>query len=137
MSQKSKSFRHSGIGTHIREKHPEIEAEFHSAIRQLKPRVHNNVSYPGFSAEYASAIIQVRLDAEERKKLEEKEEQVRPLRVFTVSGEFLDEIRDQIQTLIGWMEPYYSQCNGGDAGERLIERIEEMHRAAREAEAAQ
>lgn len=137
MSQKRKPFRYSGIGAHIREKHPELEAGIHSEIRHLKPSLHTNVSYPGFDGEHSAAIIQIRLESEERKKLEEKEEQERPLRMFAVSGKFLDEVRDQIQTLIGWMEPYYSQCNGGDAGELLIERIEEMHRAARKAEAAQ
>lgn len=112
MSPSYMPFKHSAIGAHIRSCHPELEAQVYAVVRQIEK------------------------EKEEEKAREEEEARRRPLREFTVAGEFLDEIKREIQSLIGMMEPYYSQCITEVEGERLIERIEEMHDQARRAEAA-
>ena len=48
-----------------------------------------------------------------------------------MSGAFLDEVVEELESLIGFMEPYYSQANCDKSAREMIERIEKMHADAK------
>ena len=109
-SQEYRAFHSSGIGSHIKEKHPELIGDVYAASKRMEQK------------------------EKEEKIAREKEKRERPFRKFLVTGAFLDEIKDEIEKLIGCMEAYYLQANCADTSEALISRIEKMHKDAREAE---
>lgn len=107
MSQSYRDFHNSGIGDHVRSKHPELFREVLAASK--------------------------RFAAAEKEKIQEerKEKELRPKRKFIVSGEFLDEVVEEMQSLIGFMEAYYIQGGCDKNALELIERIEKMHSDAK------
>lgn len=112
MSQSYSPFSSSGIGQHIRSSHPELEAEVYAATRRVEQRIKN----------------------EQRR--DRREAVRRPIREHTVTGAFLDELKSEIESLIGMMEPYYAQGDCADDGIKMIERIEALHQSAMLAERA-
>lgn len=102
MSQVYMPFHHSGIGQHIRNAHPELEPEVIAAGQRAEAKR---------KADEAAAL---------------KEARERPLREHVVTGAFLMEVTSELSSLIGMMEPYYSQGNAADDANALIERIEAM-----------
>lgn len=103
MSQIYRDFHNSGIGAHIRAKHPELEREVISASKRISKQ------------------------EKEREESERKEKELRPKRQFIVSGEFLDEVMGELNSLIGCMEAYYTQGGCDKGALELIEQIENMH----------
>lgn len=100
MSQSYASFYSSGIGQHIRQSHPELESAVLAASRQME-RQHR-------AAEEAV----------------EREARERPLRAHLFTGAEIDEIIQELGSLIGMMEPYWSQGSGADSALELIDRLE-------------
>jgi len=106
MFQSYQSLSGSGIGQHIRSAHPQFEKAVFRVTKMQKNR--------------AAAAA----------KAAEIEKAARPLRQHVVSGAFLDEVVGEIESLIGMMEPYYSQGNAADDAYDLVKRIEEMQTVA-------
>lgn len=107
MSEIYRDFHNSGIGSHIRAKHPELEREVISASKRISKQ------------------------EKEREESERKEKELRPKRKFTVSGEFLDEVMGELNSLIGCMEAYYIQAGCDKGAMELIGKIENMHMEAK------
>lgn len=106
MSQSYAKFSASGIGMHIRQAHPELEPEVFAASQRMEAKM------------------------KARKELEAREARERPNREYVVTGRLLDEISEQLSSLIDMMEPYYAQSNVADDAIALIAQIEAMHARA-------
>lgn len=105
MYEAFRSFSGSGLGQHIKSAHP---AEYPPIERAALAR------------ERAEALAKAAAEAEERE---------RPLRTHMVTGALIDEIIGELRSLIDMMEPYYSQCGGGDDAEALIDRLDAIAKA--------
>ena len=106
-SESYRPFHYSGIGQHIRQCHPELESAVITASKRIEGK------------------------KKEKERAEKVEKDDRPTRKFVVSGAFLDEVVEELETLIGFMEAYYIQGNCDKSAREMIERIEKMHEKAK------
>lgn len=100
MSQMYQPFHQSGIGQHIKIVHPE---EYDNVVNQSE----------AFERQ-----------AKEKKLQQEKDEREQPLRKHVVSGSLLMDIVGNLESLMGMMEPYYSQCDADSEALELVQRLE-------------
>ncbi|AXQ69636.1 hypothetical protein HOU03_gp054 [Caulobacter phage CcrSC] len=92
------------VRDHIQSVHPEKGAMFNNTIK------------------WVCHEVEAARDAAQ--KAEEKEARDRVTRKIVVTGGFLDEIADEIRSLIGMMEPYYVGCERDAC--LLLDRIEAL-----------